>query len=195
MACNGHNHPPNCNCNFRGGHPSSSPSSGWGGTRKAIKSSVLKAKSRCPKCGRLTYYFKASSGGGFYCETVGPPWTRHPCNVGSEKYSPFNREGRPRLRVYKSEYERDGWIPFIVRFIEEFPNSIIIHGFILDNPGERHIGVKSHLKIDRAIPMYLKDGGEGIVKISAYDIEMEDFILLNGLDACSGPLEIELKRG
>lgn len=86
MSCNGGNHPPNCNCRFRGGH-------NRGLARNKYQSIQIKFGAiaidddeperkcfvmNCPACHDLVWYIKNEEiNGVFFDEPLGAPWSRH----------------------------------------------------------------------------------------------------------------------
>lgn len=76
MACNGYNHPPDCNC-------------GWGGVFYKTEAMALKwplspgsfinPNAHCPECGKQVFFYRSPEGGRVFFESLGPPWPKHPC--------------------------------------------------------------------------------------------------------------------
>lgn len=108
MACNGFDHPPDCVCNFRGGHGNSVP------PRPAPRASLLgnlapprrrvfegRSLSMCRKCGEPIYYVPGAHGGSFIAAGDGS-YLRHKCRREVPKT-------RPRTRM------PPGWVSASVR--------------------------------------------------------------------------------
>lgn len=157
MACNGFNHPKDCKCNFRGGHPMSRPPTWNGWKRRSARRFISGPTAICPKCSAPIYYVRGRRGGGTYFDKCGPPWPKHACTDTSRRYSPYGRTGKPRLTALPSEFEKDGWLPFLVRNIEYLGNGTIIHGVALNDPTVLHFGTeKSDLEVDSERPLFFR---------------------------------------
>lgn len=197
MACNGFNHPKNCKCNFRGGHANSRPPVWRGWTRSSIKRYTSGPNAVCPQCRAPVYFVPGPSGGGAYFEKLGPPWPKHPCTDHSKSYSPYNRAGIPKLRNRRSQFERDGWTPFIVRHVEELVIGTIIHGVAYDNPTVLHFGsFELVLNPDKERPIYFrrtKKTGEDI-ELNFFSAKVEEPVTKKMFDDCRSEFELLLKR-
>lgn len=115
MACNGFNHPPDCTCSFRGGHPGSHP------PPRSVPAALLgdlapvTARPRrqqirpCPRCGLPTIFVKAPNGGYFRVAGDGS-FLKHSCpkSVPTEK-----------LKLRRDKAERD-WFPITARTMNTF---------------------------------------------------------------------------
>lgn len=85
MPCNGFNHPPDCQCPFRGGRSgsavpravSAAPLLGALAPPDLSKSFKLRARA-CPKCGQATYFVRAENGGRYRAAADGS-MLRHNC--------------------------------------------------------------------------------------------------------------------
>lgn len=122
MGCNGHNHPPGCDCGWGGDtggsggfsgiykelftnapapshqiSPPASPRIASDGRWHAVGNGGPNAK--CPVCGQAVYFVRTENGGRVFFDELGPPWPKHPCtdNGTSVVYAP---EG------YAQHYER-----------------------------------------------------------------------------------------
>uniref|UniRef100_E6VHS9 Uncharacterized protein n=1 Tax=Rhodopseudomonas palustris (strain DX-1) TaxID=652103 RepID=E6VHS9_RHOPX len=140
MACNGFNHPTNCQCDFRGGQRRSRPPDWHGWVPRIARRALKGPTSQCPECHAPVYFIRGRHGGGPFFDKLGPPWPKHACTDKSKKYSVYSRSGRPRLRVKPGRFETDRWLPFFVRHIEKLGVGTIIHGHILDVPTVEHLG-------------------------------------------------------
>src|SRR6478672_1834928 len=85
MACNGFNHPPDCQCQFRGGHNGGAPPHPasavplLGFLAPPVSSRPFKLRPRpCPKCGQTTYFVRAENGGRYRAAADGS-MLRHNC--------------------------------------------------------------------------------------------------------------------
>jgi hypothetical protein len=157
MACNGFNHSKDCNCNFRGGHPNSRPPRWRGWSVRAVRRFVSGPNATCPECRAAVFYVPGPRGGGAYFDSCGPPWPKHACTNQPKPYSPYGRSGKPKLRNRRSEFERDGWLPFLIRNIERLAVGTIIHGVALDDPVVLHLGsLETEIDIDQQRPIYFR---------------------------------------
>jgi len=85
MACNGFNHPPDCDCPFRGGHKAGTPprpvsaATLLGDLAPAMSSRPFRLRPRpCPRCGQATYFVRPASGGSYRAAADGT-MLRHNC--------------------------------------------------------------------------------------------------------------------
>ena len=194
MTCNGNNHRPDCTCNFRGGHPGTTVPHGhsFGWSQRNISRCVKGPNAKCPKCGAAVYYLSFSKGGGAYFDTFGPPWKRHRCMKWVRPYSPYNTKGQPKLRNKRSKYERDGWIPLIIKRVETLGVGTIIHGVAFDNPTILYLGTRERLTIDRTCITFYRDRErrEPRIEVSYLSLGEKEAITVRMFENC--PTEIEL---
>lgn len=196
MACNGHNHAPDCPCNFRGGHPNTSPPTigRWG--EGTIRSFLKKPNARCHKCGAAVWWIGRGQKGGFYSDDPGPPWKKHPCTDQSRTYKPYNKHGRPKLRNRRSTYEKDGWTPFIVKKIEISAVGSIIQGTFLGSPHAVFLGFLSEINADITRPIYFRENKseKGDVEMNFFCHEELEANSLFGFSNCQSHLELAAKQ-
>lgn len=105
MACNGHNHPKDCCCNFRGGHPNSQPprppaaASLLGSlappSRKREQSPII-----CRTCGQQVFYRRGSAEGSGYVLAGDGSKQKHRCP---------RRPPENKIRIRKDRSRR-GWL-------------------------------------------------------------------------------------
>ena len=108
MACNGFNHPPDCVCQFRGGHPGSQP------PRPIARAALLgdlappalrrpfaeRQPGRCRKCGMATFYVPGRRSGNYFAAGDGS-FLKHRCpkavptELLSNKRAKWKREWFP----------------------------------------------------------------------------------------------------
>lgn len=105
MACNAFNHPPDCNCDFRGGHKGSipprpaPPAPLFGDLAPAMSGRSFQTHPRpCPRCGQPTFFVRASNGGSYRAAADGSK-LRHNCP----------RQVPPRPLRLKRPSSRKGW--------------------------------------------------------------------------------------
>lgn len=108
MACNGFNHPPDCICNFRGGHPGSQPPRPV--ERAALLGDLAPARERrplserragrCRKCGMATFYVPGPKGGNYIAAGDGS-FLKHRCPKAVPPET---------LRLKRTSWRRD-WFP------------------------------------------------------------------------------------
>lgn len=110
MACNGHNHRPDCQCEFRGGHagtvpPTPPPAALLGGLAPPeSRNAVYRRTPRpCPKCGLPTYFIPRRHGGSYIAGADGN-YLKHRC----PKAVPTEPLKFRRARSLK------GWLPATV---------------------------------------------------------------------------------
>ena len=112
MACNGFNHPPDCTCSFRGGHPGSHPpphsvpAALLGDLAPPTTRPFTQNTRPCPRCGLPTIFVKASNGGHFRVAGDGS-FLKHSC----PKSVPIDK-----LKFKLSKAERD-WFPITARTV------------------------------------------------------------------------------
>lgn len=196
MACNGFNHPKECKCNFRGGHPNSRPPSWRGWRPRAVRRYISGPNARCPECHLPVYWVPNSRGGGAYCDHFGPPWPKHPCTDMTKRYSPYGRSGKPKLTAKKTELQREGWLPFIVRNIEPLASGVIVHGVVLDNPTVRHLGSLESLSIDRELPIFIrpKPQSPGVIEFDFFPEGKDDHRTVSVFDDCRTDFDLLLRK-
>lgn len=196
MACNGHNHPKGCTCNFRGGHPNSQPPAwrGWG--RSAARHYVSGPNASCPECKAPVYFIPGPKGGGTFFDCIGPPWTKHPCTNNPKPYSPFNKKGLPKLRNRHSEFERDGWLPFVIRNIEQLAVGTIVHGVALDNPTVLHFGFLEAIKPDKHRPIFFRyeKSDKSRIEFNCFAPTSSEAKTLVGFDDCRADFDLLIKK-
>lgn len=80
MGCNGHNHAPDCDCDFRGGHGRTSLTPLWP-YPWFRNPSPDQPNGKCPVCRKPVFFVRPQNGGSVYFDSLGPPWPKHPCMV------------------------------------------------------------------------------------------------------------------
>ena len=118
--CNASNHPPECRCGFgagtnshyfstsRGGYGQSQTQRPFGaqlGTKGNLAGGYVDPNATCPVCGAKVYFYKSPFDGRVYFESLGPPWTKHPCTSRAGDVVPPLTSERP--------WNTDGWEPLI----------------------------------------------------------------------------------
>ena len=195
-SCNGRNHSPGCQCAFRGGHPSSRPPVWRGWRPTSVGRYFAGPNAICPECHAPTYYVPGPRGGGAYFDCFGPPWTKHPCTDSRQAYSPFNAEGRPKLRNRRSEFECNGWTPLFVRNIELLAVGTIVHGVALNDPTVLHFGFLELVNPDSTRPIFFRtcDGREPRTELNFFPNGTVEPSSIKGFDDCRNELDLLLKR-
>lgn len=92
MACNAWNHPPECRCDFRGGHPNSHVVRRGQSERPTQiaapdplqRSQFGYKRTRCPKCSKFVYFVRPYNGGTVWFDDLGVPWPKHGCFVADK---------------------------------------------------------------------------------------------------------------
>ena len=112
MACNAHNHGPECECAFRGGRKRTQRSEAPPATLFGDLAPPMFARPRvsgrvksCERCGMMLRFIPGRGGGAFFASSV-DPLLKHRCprTVPSD-----------RPRVLKSRWRREGWYPAAIR--------------------------------------------------------------------------------
>ena len=144
MACNGHNHRPDCHCDFRGGHPSSvppesSPARLFGALAPPR---WLRASGRrsmpCPLCGMPTFYVPGRNGGSYVAGGDGL-LLKHRCPKAVPKAPLRYRRSRSQrgwlaaMVVPARRRLRGNQVLRIVSLVEGAPFQVeVLDGLILD---------------------------------------------------------------
>jgi hypothetical protein len=86
MSCNGHNHSPDCTCDFRGGHPNSGGAGNYGGTGFSTRTYTFSERfkdvcypTKCPVKGCEPVWFIRHNGGSVWVDELRWPWHKHAC--------------------------------------------------------------------------------------------------------------------
>ena len=195
-TCNGRNHPPGCQCEFRGGHAGTRPPVWRGWRASAVRRYISGPNAVCPECHATVYFVPGPHGGGTYFDCFGPPWTKHPCTDSRRVYSPFNNRGMPKLRNRRSEFERDGWTPLFVRNVEALAVGTIIHGVAMNNPAVLHFGFLEYLSPDTRRPIFFRtrDGREPRIELNFFPNGLSEPCSLRGFDDSRNEIDLLLKR-
>jgi hypothetical protein len=140
-------------------------------------------------------YIAFPNGGGTYFEADVFPLKRHPCTDGSKRYSPFNRQGTPKLRNRRTDLDRGGWLPFFIKKIEHFTFGTIIHGAALDFPSDLHFGFADLVEPDRRLLSIfrVKPGREPRVELNYFPEGKTEPILSRGFENCATEIELLAK--
>lgn len=146
MSCKGKNHGPNCGC------PIGNPIKGRFPTSISGQKEYYSRPATCRKCGQVTAWV-ASSGRGYLSDGASSGFKRHHCIDPKYNYSPFNKKGQPKLRNRKTKFERDGYIPLIVRSVEISVAGTIVIGEELSSSKPIGLGIAKELEIDRGCPL------------------------------------------
>lgn len=191
MPCNGRNHQPSCTCGFSGGRRLRSPTVRWSGWKRAsIRGYSSGPWSNCPVCQVGVYYIPGPRGGGAFFDCLGPPWTLHPCTNKRLKYSPFGRTGKPKLRLLKTEFQEQGFLPLIVRRIERLSNGSILHGAVWDTPTALHLGTTESMDADTNRPVYVQQDGSGWAIVNYFPTNSFEPINIRMREDTLGPLDL-----
>ena len=166
MACNGYNHPPDCVCQFRGGHhgstpPPAPPASLLGNLAPTrMRPFRLGPTKLCEHCGAPLRYVRAPSGGAFFASSE-DPLRKHRC---PRRVPP----DRPRIR--SSRWKRQGWLPATVRAVRgKLTGDQRIRVFPLAEAPFR-AEVEDGLRIDPAKPvLFRKSVDTDVIEIGYLD--------------------------
>jgi hypothetical protein len=126
MSCNGHNHPPDCSCAFRGGwsgfntfdplrrllgnEPRPRQLGFQHGTASPLAGGFTQPEAKCPVCGDLVYFYQSPYGGRVFFDDLGPPWPKHPCT---------DRSTNSRQTNSHTPWHLNQWLPLTRASIEE----------------------------------------------------------------------------
>lgn len=130
MPCNGHNHPPECNCGWGGTYYASSGHYFYGYGYWAREASHTNPNAHCPVCGASVFFYRSPHDGRVFFDSLGPPWPKHPCT---------SDEARGETRTAAGE-RRDGWIPFLCDTVQPLPGG---KGTLLRDVQGRELFTKS----------------------------------------------------
>ena len=116
MSCNAYNHPPGCNCNFRGGNSSL-------GSRRFIAKSISTNKHNrsylwyediyrssitfptdCYWCNKKVFFHRSLNGGSVLFDKLGAPWKIHPCWQEHQKRNFAERDMCSRYEIISNNY-------------------------------------------------------------------------------------------
>lgn len=150
MACNGFNHPPDCMCRFRGGHPGSQPprpvptaplfgslapprERGHAGSRRI---------SHCRKCGMPIHFIPGPKGGRFITAADGS-FLQHSC----PKAVPERK-----LSLKRADWRRD-WLPARLQTVNGRGKGQIVTVLGLAEGGPFRARIQDGLEIDTSQPV------------------------------------------
>lgn len=145
MACNGYNHPPNCICNFKGGHHNVQPPQRiseaplLGSLAPPSEKSLFRRRrtSHCSKCGMPIHYIPGPKGGSFIAAGDGS-FLRHNC----PKAVP-----RTPLKMKKAHW-RQHWYSASLSIVEGGGNEQLVGIASLVDGGPFQAQIQDGLKID-----------------------------------------------
>lgn len=173
MACNGYNHPPDCVCNFKGGHPNSQPPRPFleapllGSLAPPIERSLFKRRrvSHCRKCGMPIHFVLGPKGGSFIAAGDGS-FLRHNC--------PKAVPDRP-VRLKKAHWRRD-WYPAALSIVRSRGDGQVVSVAGLVEGGPFKVRIQDGLEIDSSQPAVcrwsLQDSH--ILEIAYVDVATEE---------------------
>jgi hypothetical protein len=78
MPCNGHGHPPNCDCGW-GGVFYDSAGIGYSPQHWQRPESHTHPNARCQHCGQKVFFYRSPNGGSVFFDELGSPWPKHNC--------------------------------------------------------------------------------------------------------------------
>ena len=150
MACNGFNHPPDCVCDFRGGHSGSQPPRpipaapllGSLAPPLERRSFATRRISRCRKCGMPIYFIPGLNGGNVLAAADGS-LLRHSC----AKAVPHRR-----LSLKRTQWRRD-WFPAGLRATEGRGKGQLVSVLGLVEGSPFRVRIQDGLEIDITKPV------------------------------------------
>jgi hypothetical protein len=116
--------------------------------------------------------------------------------VPSRKYLPFFKSGRPKLRAKPGEFEKDRWITFIVKHIENLGVGTIIHGCAFDNPATNHLGTRDiNCHPDRNRPLFFRPKIEknNVFELNYFRINSDEIITQDFTADCCNEIDLLTK--
>jgi hypothetical protein len=191
MACNGFNHSDDCQCGFRGGHAHAKRWKRW--SPREARHWASGPNAYCPKCHAPVFFVPFGGGRGTYFDTIVPTWKRHPCTDARRNYSPYNKQGVPKLRNRRSEFEKNGWTPFFIRNVETLAKGMIVHGVAFDSPTVLHFGFCESFGMERTLPIYFRMHAQGRVEVNFFTNVAGEIANIFGFDDCFNEMELLLK--
>jgi len=150
MACNGFNHPPDCVCNFKGGHPGSQPprpvpdAALFGSLAPPRERRPFESRrvSYCRKCGKPIHFIPGPNGGIFIAAADGSS-LRHSC----PKTVPERR-----LSLKRAQWRRD-WFPAGLQPTQGRGKGQLVNVLGLVDGGPFRVRIQDGLKIDTSQPV------------------------------------------
>ena len=101
-----------------------------------------------------------------------------------------------RIASGRSQFERDGWLPFIVRNVEQLATGTIVHGVALDNPTVLHFGFPTQVEPERIKPVFFRNlpNDKTLVEFNFFPHDSEIPVSLLGFDDCRNEFDIVLQQ-
>lgn len=128
MSCNAWNHPPECNCDFRGGwhggdrsfesefdrrlfsrHLRDRSEARQKETWTGLSDGYTNPNARCPECGAAVYFYRSPYGGRVFFDELGPPWPKHWCTDSTRFDEARVTWMTPARRSSSPPWHQDGW--------------------------------------------------------------------------------------
>lgn len=192
MACNGNNHPPDCTCNFGGGNRQIGrryKQTTW--SPNTVHTFQNGRDAFCPECGKLVFFHNFKDGRGNYFDGCGG--RKHHCTNKPPKYSPYNRQGKTKLRCWPTELEEAGWLPFFTQRFEYLVSGVIIIGHVLDNPTVISLGTLEDISFEDGLPTLYRSISAIEGELKWLSPAVEDFVDHRFLKDCPNELELRIK--
>lgn len=188
MPCNGHNHPPTCECgwggqwhgNYGGGKTSHDWEAeqirhrdyffGYWSRHHSDFLSYTNPNAKCPVCGERVFFYQSPYGGRVFFDELGPPWPKHPCTDNSS--AAF---GRPHCRDYPKpepmfstkptttpRWAQEGWEPVILVSLTRENDMTVLVVERMDNADRITLGINKSVMIDKQAPIHLQEHDEDL---------------------------------
>jgi len=144
MACNGYNHPLDCNCGWGGVFYPTADGFTYGPGFWSREGSYFNPNAKCPVCGSAVFFYRSPDNGRVFFDHPGPPWPKHPCTSRNE----------PKPTQASSDLDpREGWFPFPCKAILEKNEQITE----LINTQDRSLYIHHYAgKLDLESPFWLR---------------------------------------
>lgn len=170
----GHNHSPNCQCNFcMNRRIKSAPKTR--GEYESQRLNVLRRKARlCNYCGKPIFFQKFPNLGIGAFDIFG---TKHKCQLKPDEYKVFKKIGVPSLRKILSTYEKNGWIPL---FEVESGTDLwgpYLKGKAIDEPYLWHFQTEKRINVSDSEIIYFRPVDD-FYEVNLFDNDERDFIII-----------------
>jgi hypothetical protein len=163
--CNGWNHPVDCQCNFRGGHPKARVPPGWEWKAIAVRRYQSRVRVKCPKCSRYVYRIPGNFPGQLMFDNFGPPWPPHICRLIIRKTL-----ARKKLLPRRGGTPAERWLPFQICEYEISDKKTSILGKWSISPRTLRLVVSEVILLSKNMPSHLRtsDKAAGAFELSFF---------------------------
>lgn len=150
--CNGWNHGPDCQCEFRGGHRNSRIPYGWGWKALAVRGYKKAVRVRCEQCGKFVYRIPGAFPNQLAFDEFGPPWPQHTCVAKVKR-----RSKPPSSKIRKSNENAEViWSPFQIVKLSSQEGKTAIVGVWHLKPRRLCLFIAAAFLPARHLPTYIR---------------------------------------